>query len=102
MIARGKNGFAPQGFALQWYTVFMKIHHYTAVFRKEPEGGYTVIIPALSGCVTWGKTVEDATAMAKEAIEAYLGSLAKDDEAPPHDVNFVSTIDISHTPASYA
>lgn len=55
----------------------MKIHHYTAVFQKEPEGGYTVIIPALKGCVTYGKSVETASDAAKEAIESYLGSLAK-------------------------
>ena len=83
----------------------MKIHHYTAVFQKEPEGGYTVIIPALKGCVTYGETIEKAQDAAKEAIESYLGSLAKDGEAPPEDVSFVSTIDIpSHTrfSASYA
>ena len=41
----------------------------------------------------------------KEAIESYLGSLAKDGESPPADVSFVSTIDISdhsHLPATYA
>ena len=89
-----------------WYTFrSMKIHHYTAVFQKEPEGGYTVIIPALKGCVTYGETIEKAQESAKEAIESYLGSLAKDGESPPADVSFVSTIDISdhsHLPATYA
>jgi len=64
----------------------MKIHHYTAVFQKESEGGYTVVIPALKGCVTYGKTIEEASVAAKEAIESYLGSLVKDGEAPPDDV----------------
>ncbi len=81
----------------------MKIHHYTAVFQKEPEGGYTVIIPALKGCVTYGETIEAAQMAGKEAIMSYLGSLAKDNEKPPVDVSFVSTIDIpetySHRPA---
>lgn len=75
----------------------MKIHHYTAVFQKEPEGGYTVIVPALSGCVTYGKTIEDATIAGREAIESYLGSLAKDGEKAPPDISFVSTIDIADT-----
>ncbi len=73
----------------------MNIHHYTAIFQKEPEGGYTVIIPALPGCVTYGKTIEEAKISAKEAIESYLGSLAKDGEKAPNDINFVSTIDVS-------
>jgi len=83
----------------------MRIHHYTAIFQKEPEGGYTVIVPALKGCVTYGETIEKAQEAAQEAIESYLGSLAKDGESPPADVSFVSTIDISdhtHLPATYA
>ncbi|MEK7079025.1 MAG: type II toxin-antitoxin system HicB family antitoxin [Patescibacteria group bacterium] len=51
---------------------------YTAIFQKEPEGGYTVVIPALKGCVSYGETIEEAAIAAKEAIESYLGSLAKD------------------------
>lgn len=79
----------------------MKIHHYTAVFQKEPEGGYTVIIPSLKGCVTYGKTVEEATRAAHEAIESYVGSLMKDKEEVPADISFVSTIDVSvRTPVS--
>jgi predicted RNase H-like HicB family nuclease len=74
----------------------MKIHHYTAIFQKEPEGGYTVVVPALPGCVTYGKNIEEASEYAKEAIESYLGSLAKDGETAPVDVSFVSTIDVSH------
>ncbi len=80
----------------------MKIHHYTAVFQKEPTGGYTVIVPSLPGCVTWGKTTEDAIAAGKEAIESYLGSLAKDKQNPPPDISFVSTIDVPPSAAAYA
>ncbi len=73
----------------------MKIHHYTAIFQKEPEGGYTVVVPALKGCVTYGETIEKASQAAKEAIESYLGSLAKDKVTPPSDIDFVSTIDVT-------
>lgn len=79
-----------------WYTELMKINHYTAIFQKEPEGGYTVIIPALKGCVTYGETIESASAAAREAIESYLGSLAKDRDEVPADIDFVSTIDFSY------
>jgi len=75
----------------------MKIHHYTAIFQKEPEGGYTVIIPALKGCVTYGETIEKAADAAQGAIESYLGSLAKDGEKPPIDISFVSMIDVPVT-----
>mgnify|MGYP001562794685 FL=1 len=87
------------------YSLHMKIHHYTAIFQKEPEGGYTVIIPALPGCVTYGETIEEAQGAAKEAIESYLGSLTKDHEPLPTDISFVSTIDIPEKadyPVAYA
>ena len=48
---------------------------YRVLLRKEPEGGYTAIVPTLPGCVTFGDTIEEAIAMAKEAIELYLESL---------------------------
>lgn len=79
----------------------MKLHHYTVVFQKEPEGGYTAIVPVLKGCVTYGKTVEEAQLAAKEAIESYIGSLAKDGETIPSDISFVSTVDIPYS-RSYA
>ena len=79
------------------YYIHMKIHHYTAIFQKELEGGYTVVIPALKGCVTYGETIEEAAGAAKEAIESYLGSLAKDHEPAPSDVSFVSTIDVTQS-----
>jgi antitoxin HicB len=48
---------------------------YRILLRKEPEGGYTVTVPSLPGCMTYGETVEEAVKMAQEAIEVYLESL---------------------------
>lgn len=50
---------------------------YRIHLEPEEEGGFTVTVPALPGCVTWGRDVEHALAMAKEAIEGYLEVLAK-------------------------
>jgi predicted RNase H-like HicB family nuclease len=50
--------------------------------EAEPEGGYTVTVPALPGCVTWGKDHEEAVNKARECIAGYLEALAK---APPGD-----------------
>lgn len=47
------------------------------VLRPEQEGGYTVIVPSLPGCITYGETVEEAREMAKDAIEAYIKSVEK-------------------------
>ena len=48
---------------------------YKIMMHKAPEGGYTVNVPALPGCITEGDTVEHAIAMAKEAIEIYIEEL---------------------------
>ena len=53
----------------------MKTLNYRIRLEKEEEGGYTVIVPALKGCVTFGETVDEAIVMAKEAIEGYIETL---------------------------
>jgi len=50
------------------------------VLRPEPEGGYTVIVPSLPGCITYGDNVEDAVKMAEDAIRAYIASMKKHGE----------------------
>ncbi len=45
---------------------------YTINLRPEPEGGYTILVPAVSEVVTYGETYEEAMAMAQGAIEAVL------------------------------
>ena len=61
---------------------------YEVVFEEQPEGGYTVTVPSLPGCVSEGDTFEEAKANIAEAITAYLESLAKDgEEAPEGDAN---------------
>lgn len=61
----------------------MKVLSYRILLRKEPEEGYTVIAPSLPGCVTYGETIEEAIAMASEAIELYLESLREHGEDIP-------------------
>ena len=60
---------------------------YTIVLTKEPRGSYSVSVPALPGCFTWGSTREEAVTNAKEAIQAYLESCAlAGDPLPTEDV----------------
>lgn len=64
----------------------MDLMSYRVLLRKEPEGGYTAIVPTLPGCVTFGDSIEEAITMAKEAIELYLESLrAHGDEIPTEE-----------------
>ena len=59
---------------------------YTVIYEPQPEGGYTVTVPALPGCVSEGDTLEEARAMAEDAIRAYCESLQADGRPLPRDV----------------
>jgi antitoxin HicB len=63
----------------------MKTLNYRIRLEREDEGGYTVIVPALAGCVTFGETVEEAIEMAKEAIEGYIETLMELGKDVPTD-----------------
>ena len=56
---------------------------YRVLLNHEPEGGYTVTVPVLTGCITYGETVDEAITMAKEAIELYIESLVEHNEPVP-------------------
>jgi len=61
----------------------MRNLNYRILLRKEPEGGYTVTVPTLPGCVTYGETVDEAIAMARETIELYIEHLQEKGEEIP-------------------
>ena len=42
------------------------------VIEPQEEGGYTVYVPSLPGCISQGETIEEALKNIKEAIELYL------------------------------
>lgn len=56
---------------------------YTAVFEPAEEGGYTVSVPILPGCISEGDTFEEAKANIEEAIRSFLASLRKHGEVIP-------------------
>jgi len=51
---------------------------YEIILQPEPEGGFSVFVPELPSVATQGETIEEATDMAKEAIEAYLEVMHED------------------------
>lgn len=58
---------------------------YTVLYERLREGGYHVIVPALAGIVTYGRTLEEAREMAADAIRCHLRGLLKDGEEIPKD-----------------
>lgn len=81
----------------------MKELTYTILLTSEPEGGFTVVVPTLPGCVTYGRTLDEAKTMAKEAIRAYIESLKKHQEAIPSDEkSFISSVMVPANLQAYA
>ena len=69
--------------------------HLHIIFRPEPEGGYTASVPAMPGCVTYGRNLEEAKALIKDAISGYSESLRKHGEPiPTDDESLVTTLDL--------
>jgi predicted RNase H-like HicB family nuclease len=50
------------------------------ILEPSEDGGYTVYVPSLPGCISEGDTREEALVNIKEAIELYLES---DEERKP-------------------
>lgn len=61
-----------------------KVLQYAAIFEPAEEGGYTVTIPALPGCLSEGDTFEKAMSNIEEAAELYVGVMLKHKEKPEY------------------
>jgi antitoxin HicB len=62
-----------------------QVRSYRILLREEPEGGYTVSVPTLPGCITYGENIADAIAMAREAIDLFIESLVAHGEDIPSE-----------------
>ena len=63
----------------------MAEYGYTVIYEKLSEGGYQVLVPALPGVVTYGRTMREAREMAEDSIRTHLRGLLKDGEEIPED-----------------
>ena len=51
---------------------------FKVILEPSDEGGFTVSVPSLPGCISEGETVEEALANIREAIELYLEPVEDD------------------------
>ena len=55
------------------------LHRFKVVLEQDMlDGGYTVTVPGLPGCITEGDTFEEAMINAQDAIQGYLEALVKE------------------------
>ena len=104
-----KDGLAPRTDAPFWLPANRGItpllmrktrYHFNVIFRTEPEGGFTAVVPALPGCVTDGRTLVEARKMVKGAISGYIESLRKHREPIPTEETLVASLDLEYAQTS--
>jgi predicted RNase H-like HicB family nuclease len=71
---------------------------YIALIHKEPTSDYGVSFPDLPGCVSAGATLDEARAMASEALAFHAEGMAEDGEAlpPPSTLEAIMADRINH------
>ena len=65
---------------------------FKVVLEPSDEGGYTVYVPSLPGCISEGETVEEALKNIREAIELYLEPV--EDDLVMEDTALVQEIEL--------
>jgi antitoxin HicB len=59
---------------------------YTIVVEPDESGDLVLSVPALPGCLTHGKTIEECKERAAEAIEVHIAGLIADGELVPEEI----------------
>lgn len=61
---------------------------YDVIFEEQPDGGYTVTVPSLPGCISEGDTFEQAKRNISDAIKLYVEDLdAEGEDVPKRNSN---------------
>lgn len=74
----------------------MKVYNYSIVMEPD-ENGYHAYVPALSGCHSFGNTIEEAKENITEAIQLHIEAMIEDGEIIPeeHEPTFVTKLSVT-------
>jgi predicted RNase H-like HicB family nuclease len=70
---------------------------YSVELKPQKEGGYTVTVPVLPGCISEGNTMEEALKNIKDAVEGYIKVMVKKGEKIPMEFSEFKQIDVFAT-----
>ena len=70
-----------------------RILFYKVIFEPAEEGGYTVYVPALKGCISEGDTYEEALRNIKDAIQLYVDTLKDRGREIPEDSHHIAEVE---------
>ena len=66
-----------------------------AVIIEDGKNNYSTYVPDLPGCVSTGKTVEEAKKNIQEAIEFHIKGMKEDGESIPVPVSISETVEVA-------
>lgn len=66
---------------------------YKVISEPAEEGGYTVYVPALPGCISEGDTYDEAFANIRDAIQLYLDTLSDRGKEIPEDTHHIAEVE---------
>ncbi|MEW5724995.1 MAG: type II toxin-antitoxin system HicB family antitoxin [Thermodesulfobacteriota bacterium] len=74
----------------------MKFYSFQIVIEKEPEAeGYFAYSPGLPGCLSHGRTIEEAKRNIREAVEKHLAALREHSQVIPQQERLVHVEELS-------
>jgi predicted RNase H-like HicB family nuclease len=68
---------------------------FPVIMEKDEDGIYVVTVPALPGCISDGRTVEEAISNIREAIRGFIDDMNADGEPIPHDIDIIGNIELN-------
>ena len=66
----------------------MKTYTFRTIIEPDENNTFHGFAPALSGCHTWGKTIQETKDNLQNAIHVYIASLADDGKEIPQEKGF--------------
>ena len=68
---------------------------FPVIMEKDEDGIYVVTVPALPGCISDGRTVEEAISNIREAIRGFIDDMNADGEPISHDIDIIGNIELN-------
>ncbi len=75
---------------------------YIALLRKDPDSDFSVDFPDFPGCITAGSTLEEARAMAEEALAFHIEGMIEDGDPIPVPSSLDEIMADSHSTGAVA
>lgn len=82
----------------------MKTYTFRTIIEPDENNTFHGYAPALPGCHTWGKTLEETRKNLQDAMRAYLASVLEDGEPIPQDIGYetLETVTLAEPIGAYA